>query len=92
MIVKVPELWNVDDLGKAIVTQWYVGIGDNIKEDMPVCQIMAAKVTIEVNTNVICTVEPIPTIVTSFPFLTIFALPMGMVYSSSGTSVTVDCG
>ena len=52
MIVKVPELWNVDDLGKAIVTQWYVGIGDNIKEDMPVCQIMAAKVTIEVNTNV----------------------------------------
>ena len=52
MLVKVPELWNVDDLGKAIVTQWYVGIGDNIKEDMPVCQIMAAKVTIEVNTNV----------------------------------------
>ncbi len=52
MIVKVPELWNVDDLGKAIVTQWYVGVGDIIKEDMPVCQIMAAKVTIEVNTNV----------------------------------------
>ncbi|EQB73556.1 MAG: hypothetical protein AMDU4_FER2C00057G0027 [Ferroplasma sp. Type II] len=52
MIVKVPELWNVNDLGKAIVTQWYVGVGDIIKEDMPVCQIMAAKVTIEVNTNV----------------------------------------
>ena len=52
MMVKVPELWNVDDLGKAIVTQWYVGVGDIIKEDMPVCQIMAAKVTIEVNTNV----------------------------------------
>ena len=48
----IPELWNVDDLGKAIVTQWYVGVGDIIKEDMPVCQIMAAKVTIEVNTNV----------------------------------------
>ena len=52
MIVKVPELWNVDDLGKAIVTQWYVGVGDIIKEDMPVRQMMAAKVTIEVNTNV----------------------------------------
>ena len=52
MIVKVPELWNVDDLGKAIVTQWYVGVGDIIKEDMPVCQIMAAKVTIEVNASV----------------------------------------
>ncbi|HII82952.1 MAG TPA: hypothetical protein HA269_06750 [Ferroplasma sp.] len=50
--MKVPELWNVNDLGKAIVTQWYVGVGDIIKEDMPVCQIMAAKVTIEVNTNV----------------------------------------
>ena len=24
MIVKVPELWKEEDLGKAIVTQWYV--------------------------------------------------------------------
>jgi pyruvate/2-oxoglutarate dehydrogenase complex dihydrolipoamide acyltransferase (E2) component len=52
MIVKVPELWKEEDLGKAIVTQWYVAPGDKIKEDTPVCQIMAAKVTIEVNSQV----------------------------------------
>lgn len=52
MIIKVPEAWNVKDLGKAIVTQWYVQPGDIIKEDTPVCQIMAAKVTIEVEGNV----------------------------------------
>jgi pyruvate/2-oxoglutarate dehydrogenase complex dihydrolipoamide acyltransferase (E2) component len=51
MIIKVPEAWNVKDLGKAIVTQWYVQPGDIIKEHTPVCQIMAAKVTIEVEGN-----------------------------------------
>jgi len=52
MIIKVPEAWNVNDLGKAIVTQWYVQPGDMIKKDTPVCQIMAAKVTIEVDGNI----------------------------------------
>jgi pyruvate/2-oxoglutarate dehydrogenase complex dihydrolipoamide acyltransferase (E2) component len=57
VIVKVPELWNVNDLGKAVITQWYVNLGDKIKGDMPVCQIMAAKVTIEVNVNATGTVK-----------------------------------
>ena len=48
MIIKVPELWDVQGLGKAIITQWYVKVGDSIKEDTPVCQIMAGKVTVEV--------------------------------------------
>ena len=38
VLVKVPELWKEEDLGKAIVTQWYVAPGDRIKEDMPICE------------------------------------------------------
>ncbi len=44
----MPPLWNFDELGKAVMTQWYVNEGDNIKEGDPLCQIMAAKVTMEV--------------------------------------------
>jgi pyruvate/2-oxoglutarate dehydrogenase complex dihydrolipoamide acyltransferase (E2) component len=57
MIIKVPELWNTDDLGKAIMTQWYVAPGDAVKNDTPICQIMAAKVTIEVESRAKGTVE-----------------------------------
>jgi len=52
VIIKVPELWDVQGLGKAIITQWYVKGGDSIKEDTPVCQIMAGKVTVEVEGKV----------------------------------------
>lgn len=47
-LIKMPPLWNFDELGKAVMTQWYVNEGDNIKENDPLCQIMAAKVTMEV--------------------------------------------
>ncbi len=48
MIIKMPAIWNFDELGKAVLTQWYVEEGNTIKEGGPLCQIMAAKVTVEV--------------------------------------------
>ncbi len=48
MIVEMPAIWNFDELGKAVLTQWYASEGDTVKEGNPVCQIMAAKVTVEV--------------------------------------------
>ncbi len=48
MIIKMPAMWNFDELGKAVLTQWYVNEGDEIKEGIPLCQIMASKVTVEI--------------------------------------------
>ncbi len=47
-VVNVPSMWDYEQLGKAVVTQWYVKEGDDIKEGDPLCQIMAAKVTVEI--------------------------------------------
>ncbi|MEM0140280.1 MAG: lipoyl domain-containing protein [Ferroplasma sp.] len=48
MIIKIPELWDSKELGRAVVAMIYISIGDMIKAATPVCQIMAAKVTMEI--------------------------------------------
>ncbi|WP_175266755.1 lipoyl domain-containing protein [Acidiplasma cupricumulans] len=58
-LIKMPSIWNFEELGKAVVTQWYVKEGDSVKEGDPVCQIMAAKVTVEVPSPVTGTVKKI---------------------------------